>query len=76
MTVPNALVVKIQKMAEALIGYDVGVTLPLYEQDFDIYDIYSLEHAIESEFDLEGDLYIGNDCTIEKIASYIDNLAS
>lgn len=76
MTVPNALVVKIQKMAEALIGYDVGVTLPLYEQGFDIHDICCLELDIESEFDLEDDMYIGDDCTIEKIASYINNLAS
>jgi len=75
-TAPNALVVKIQKMAEAAIGYDVSTTLPLHEQDFDIYDIYNLEHDIESEFDLEDGLYIGSDGTVLKIAEYLNDLAS
>ena len=76
MTVPNALVVKIQKMAKAAIGYDLDLEVPLYEQGFSVYDVYSLEHGIESEFDLEGDLYIGTDCTVLKVAKYLHDLAS
>ena len=75
MTVPNALVVKIQKMAEAAIGYDVGVTLPLSDQGFDSYDLICFEIDLECEFNLDN-VEVSDTCTIEKIASYIDNLAS
>jgi acyl carrier protein len=49
-TAPNAMVVKIQKLAEALIGYDVGVTIPLEEQGFDSIDLEDLLYQIEGEY--------------------------
>jgi hypothetical protein len=63
-------------MAEAAIGYDLDLDMPLYEQGFSVYDVQYLEYSIESEFNLEDDLYIGTDCTLLKVANYLHDLAS
>ena len=76
MSKQNALVVRVQKMAEAAIGYDLDLDMPLYEQGFSGLDVYYLEYSIESEFDLKGELCIGTDCTLLKIAKYLHDLAS
>ena len=69
MTVPNALVVRVQKMAEAAIGYDLDLEVPLDDQGFDSIDRGSLGYDLECEFDLEDDaVLISDTCTILSIS--------
>ena len=69
MTVPNALVVRVQKMAEAAIGYDLDLEVSLSEQGFDSINRVSFGYDLDCEFDLGDDaVLISDTCTILSIS--------
>ena len=68
-TAPNAMVVKIQELAEAEVGYDLSVCAPLRDQ-VDRGDELIIALDVELEFGVD-DLFINRKTTIERLAEEV-----